>query len=562
MTVDRSETKWNGWGWEHEPDELTHNDRVWEWIAAELGMGALLTTPAVPIEDVELAPTRLTPEALNALAEVVGEAWVKISETERACHARGKSYHDLLYLRAGNLEGATPDAVVYPGDPLETLEVIQRCAQLNVAVVPTGGGTSVVGGVTAAPGAGQNGVVVVNATRMNRVLTIDEEALTAVVEAGIYGPDLEENLNAQGFTLGHFPQSFEFSTLGGWIAARGAGQQSNKYGKAESWLVSTKLATPKGFWTTECFPASAAGPDLNKVVLGSEGTLGIITEATVKIHPAPEAKDYRGYLFNDFASGVAAAREMVQARLPVAMVRLSDASETYFFRAFSDAQKGASPLRRLKKAIEAGYLKLRGVAKAPCLMIIGAEGRKQNVDAVRRAAEDVARRHNALAIGPSAGKRWFEGRFHGPYARDPMLDHGLGVDTLETATRWSNLVHLHEAVAVAIDKAIAEGLPNQGARGIVMGHISHSYTDGASLYFTFVFPRDLEHDVGQWRAIKKAASEAIVEHGGTITHHHGIGTDHLDWMVDEKGPIGVSVLRALKADLDETGIMNPGKLIS
>jgi alkyldihydroxyacetonephosphate synthase len=227
MAVDRSETRWNGWGWTEQLDELSHNDRVWEWIARELNMGALLATPAVPLEEVELPAPRLAPDTLKALAEVVGEAWVKVSRQERASHARGKSYHDLLHLRAGNLADTTPDAVVYPGNPLETLE-------------------SVVGGVNASPGESHDGVIVLNTTRMSRVLTIDEEALTAVVEAGVYGPDLEEQLAEKGFTLGHYPQSFQFSTLGGWIAARGAGQQSNKYGKAESWLVCAKLATPKG----------------------------------------------------------------------------------------------------------------------------------------------------------------------------------------------------------------------------------------------------------------------------------------------------------------------------
>ncbi len=561
MTIDRSETHWNGWGWLDELDTLSHNDAVWEWMAAELGMGALLATPAVPLEDIDLPSSRLSGAILNALAEVVGEAWVKVSKFERASHARGKSYHDLLHLRAGNLGEVTPDVVIYPANPLETLEIIERCAERTIAVVPTGGGSSVVGGVTATPGEGQAGVVVLDTTRMNRVLTIDEEAMTAVVEAGIYGPDLEEQLAEHNLTLGHFPQSFQFSTLGGWIAARGAGQQSNKYGKAERWLVSTKLATPKGFWTTECFPASAAGPNLNDLVLGSEGTIGVITEATVRVQRKPEARDYRGYLFSDFAKGVAAARTIIQARMPVAMVRLSDENETHFFRTFSEAQSPKSFGRKLKKKLEFWYLKSKKVADRPCLMIIGIEGTKTQVAATQKATKAVTKKHGALAIGTSAGKRWFEGRFHGPYIRDPMMDHGLGVETLETSTRWSNVLHLQAAMIPTIDEAIRETVPNQGAHGIVMGHISHSYTDGASLYYTFVFPRDLDREVAQWHTIKKAATEALIEHGGTISHHHGVGTDHAEWMVEEKGPLGLSVLKAIKDELDEAGIMNPGKLI-
>jgi len=561
MTVNRNDTRWNGWGWDEQVDELSHNYRVWNWIAEELGLSALQTTPPVPLEDIDLAPSRLTTPDLGALSDVVGESHVKVSPRERAFHARGKSYHDLLYLRAGNLKSTTPDAVIYPANQLETLEIIQRCAERNIAVVPTGGGTSVVGGVNAETGERQNVVIALNTTRMNRVLTVDEENMTAVVEAGVYGPDLEVQLGEHGFTLGHFPQSFEFSTLGGWIAARGAGQQSIKYGKAETWFVSAKLATPKGFWTTECFPASAAGPDLNDIVLGSEGTIGVITEATVKIRKKPEAKDYRGYLFRDFASGVSAAREMAQARLPLAMVRLSDETETHFFRAFSEAQKPDSFMRRIKKTMETRYLKWKGMPARPCLMIVGAEGQGPAVASAVRAAEAIARSHKALPIGASAGKRWYEGRFHGPYARDPMLDHGLGADTLETSTRWSNILHLHGALGPAIESGIRDTMSDRARHGIVMGHISHSYTDGASLYYTFVFPRELESEVRQWQSIKKVATEAIIEHGGTISHHHGVGTDHASWIVEEKGPIGVGVLKAVKAELDAGGIMNPGKLI-
>jgi len=560
MGVDRTETRWNGWGWTEHLDTLSHNQGVWYWIARELGMSALLTTPALPLSEIELPPSRLPTAALNALAEVVGEAWVKDGKFERASHARGKSYHDLLHLRAGDLE-TVPDAVVYPANPLECLDVVQRCAERDLAVVPTGGGSSVVGGVTAECLPDQRGVVVLDTTRMMRVLTIDEVAMTAVVEAGIYGPDLEEALAEKGFTLGHFPQSFQFSTLGGWIAARGAGQNSNKYGKAESWLVGTKLATPKGFWTTECFPASAAGPNLNDIVLGSEGSLGVITEATIKIQKMPEVQDYRGYMFNSFEQGLEAARTIAQAKLPVAMVRLSDEAETHFFRSFSDAQKKQSFGRQLKKQIESMVLKAKGIGEKPCVMIIGVEGSKQGTNATVNAAAAIVRKFGGKTIGKGVGKSWLEGRFHGPYARDPMLDHGLGVDTLETSTRWSNIQHLQGAMIEAIDQSMRDNIPFDNAHGIVMGHVSHSYADGASLYYTFVFPRDLDHEIEQWAAIKKAASEAIMEHGGTISHHHGVGTDHVPWMVEEKGPIGLSVLKAIKEDLDTANIMNPGKLV-
>ncbi len=561
MGINRTKMRWNGWGWADAPDPLSGNEAVWEWMASELGMGALMLTPAIPLEEIELPASRLSITALNGLAEIVGEEWVKTTKSDRASYARGKSYHDLLHLRAGNLSDA-PDAVVFPANPLETLEIVQACSERHIALVPTGGGSSVVGGVTASPGKDQQGVVVLDTTRMGRVLTTDTDAMTAVVEAGAWGPELEEQLNEFGLTLGHYPQSFEFSTVGGWIAASGAGQQSSKFGRATRWLVGAKLATPKGFWTTECFPGSAAGPNLTDLVLGSEGTIGVITEATVRVQKKPQVKDYRGYLFKSFADGVTAARRISQAKLPVAMVRLSDADETHFFRTFSDAQKKKSFGRSIKKAIERQVLKSNGVPDRPCVMIIGIEGHQHDVDICQKKTAHIAKSLGAMAVGKSPGTQWYQGRFHGPYARDPMLDHGLGVDTLETSTRWSNIANLHETVLAAIDKAMREGAPVAGTHGIVMSHISHTYVDGASLYFTFVFPRDLEREVPQWLAIKKAATETIVEQGGTISHHHGVGTDHAAWLIEEKGPVGMNVLRAIKTELDANGVMNPGKLIS
>ncbi|MCP4641188.1 MAG: FAD-binding oxidoreductase [bacterium] len=386
------------------------------------------------------------------------------------------------------------------------------------------------------------GVVTVDMTRMDRVLSIDKEALVARVEAGIYGPQLEEALQAEGFTLGHYPQSFEFSTLGGWIAPRSAGHQSNKYGKAEQWTVSARLATPNGFWTTASFPGSAAGPQLRDMVAGSEGILGIITEAEVRIERVPDVKDYRGYVFAEFAAGVAATREMMQEGVPTAMIRLSDLEETHFYHALHSGGAGDDPVLF-------------------CLMLVGIEGDEGIVAWARERSRAIIERHGGMHMGEELGEVWYKGRFEMPYLRDPMMDRGLGVDTLETATRWSNLVHLHDVTVAAIKGAMAANMPSDTARGICLAHVSHSYRDGASLYFTFAFPRALDREVGQWLAIKKAASDTIVSNGGTISHHHGVGVDHLPWIAQEKGEAGMVALRAVKRALDPRGILNPGKLL-
>ena len=282
-----------------------------------------------------------------------------------------------------------------------------------------------------------------------------------------------------------------------------------------------------------------------------------MTEATVRIRPVPQARDYRGYLFRDFESGTAAIRAAAQSGVGATMLRLSDAAETRFYRAFGAVGKK----RRLPDRIAQMVLDSRGFDAKACALIAGFEGSRGEVDLARKTFDGIAKKHRAMALGEGQGRRWLAGRFHGPYLRDPMMERGAGVDTLETATRWSNLETLYVAVRDALDKAMRESAPRDGAHGIVQCHISHSYPDGASLYFTYIFPRALEREVEQWRAIKTAASDAIVAHGGTISHHHGVGQDHLPWMAAEKGSLGIDVLRAVKMALDPKGVMNPGKLI-
>jgi len=544
MGIDRLKLRWNGWGWIDGPDVLGDKaDAVWDWMGKTMGVDPLPSTPAKPLSEIALPEVRLGEDTVAKLKGLLAPERVKTDDYERAFHARGKSYHDLLWLRAGRLDTA-PDVVVYPVSGEECLAVVRFAAKENIAVVPFGGGSSVVGGVTAQAGPGQAGVMTVDMTLMNQVLDIDEEALVARVQAGMYGPQIEDALQARGYTLGHYPQSFEFSCLGGWIAPRSAGHQSNKYGKAEEWLVSATVATPQGMWTTAGFPGSAAGPQSRDLVAGSEGILGVISEAEIKIHPVPEVKDYRGYVFTDFAAGVAAAREMMQARVATAMIRLSDKPETFFYNALDSGGAGAD-----------------GPAQF-CVMLVGLEGGKTSVDAALERSRAIIKGHGGIHMGEGLGKKWYAGRFETPYLRDPMMDRGLGVDTLETATRWSNLVHLHEVTSRAIADALEANAARPGARGIVMGHVSHAYADGASLYFTFAFPRALDREIEQWLAIKKAASDAICANGGTISHHHGVGTDHLPWIAQEKGPIGMDALRAVKERLDPAGILNPGKLLA
>ena len=565
MTIERRKLRWNGWGLAHATFELGAREQaVWAYIAAALGRERLTPSPAVPLPEIELAPPRLGEATLAALHGVVGSEHVKTDRYERAFHARGKSYLDLIALRAGELGDQVPDAVVYPGDAEEVQTLVDLAVTHDLALVPYGGGSSVVGGVTAQRGNHQ-AVVTVDMTRMRNLLTLDEVSHCATLEAGVYGPDLEAQLQARGFTLGHYPQSFEFSTLGGWVAARGAGQQSNRYGKAEKWLLGARLAPPRGAWHTESFPASAAGANTNQLVLGSEGTLGIITEATVRIHPVPQLRDYRGYLFKSFAEGAAAVREIVQRQLPVAMLRLSDASETHFLQTFSAAQHPPGAATRIGSRVVAW----RGYGEGRCLLLVGLEGEREAVLDAQPLTRCACARHGGLAIGTSPGRKWYARRFMMPYLRDPLLDRGVAVETLETATRWSNLLPLYHDIDAAIREALRRNAASPDDRAIVMCHVSHAYEDGASLYFTMVFPQRLADSPAasaaaaraQWLAIKHAATEAMVHGGGTISHHHGVGTDHAPWRAREKGPVGLAALTAVKHSLDPGGAMNPGKLL-
>lgn len=550
MRYRRDELRFNGWGLRSQTYDLHGRDEaVWAFVRDTLGMDRLPDTPAARLEDLALPEVALSDDDVAALAAVVGDEHLRTDDYERAFHAVGKSYYDLLRIRAGDLPGV-PDAVAYPARHEDVQRLLEVCAERGLAVVPFGGGSSVVGGVEARRG-DERGLITVDTTRLDRLVGLDETSLTATFGAGIYGPELEDVLQARGYTLGHYPQSFEFSTLGGWVAARSAGQQSNRYGSAAKWLVCARVATPSGEWRTRAFPASAAGPDLNHLIAGSEGTLGVITEVTVKIHPRPEARDFVSFMFRDFDRGVEAVRRITQAELGVATLRLSDVDETRFYGAF----------RNVLKPSKVQELALDTLGKvgfdAPCVLMVGFEGPASVVRGAWGRAFAIATRSGGLYVGRGPGNSWYENRFSMPYLRDPLMDHGVGLDTLETSTTWSNVPRLYQAVT----GAIRDAMDARGHAGVVLAHLSHTYLEGTSLYFTFLFPRELDDEVAQWRQIKEAASRAISEHGGTISHHHGVGLDHAHWLPPEKGALGMGVLEATKARVDPDGIMNPGKLV-
>ncbi|HEX5119242.1 MAG TPA: FAD-binding oxidoreductase [Pseudonocardiaceae bacterium] len=499
-------------------------------------------TPAVPEAELVVPESVLPAAAASALAGLVGAEHVRVDRESRLGRAGGLSYLDLLRYRTG-AGLVVPDAVVLPGDPAEVASVVRTCAQLGVGVVPFGGGTSVVGGVAPLRG-DKTAVVAVDLVRLDKLVSVDPVSRMAVLQAGVRGPDAERLLGQRGFTLGHYPQSFERATIGGFAATRSAGQASSGYGRFEDMVVGLRLATPRGEWRLGVAPASAAGPDLRSVVVGSEGAFGIVTEVTVRVRPAPTHRRYEAYAFNGWQRGVAAVRALAQGDALATVTRLSDMEETDI--ALVSAGGAAEAALR-------GYLRARGV-REPCLLVVGWEARSAGeLKRMRARTGRVLRAAKPVALGTRPGESWLKGRFGGPRQRDALLDVGVCVETLETAGYWSALGALRDRVRTALH----DTLPG----AIVMCHLSHAYETGASLYFTVLAPRD-ENAISQWHRAKDAASRAIVaEPAGTITHHHAVGVDHKPYLEAEIGEVGGEVLAAIKQVVDPTGIMNPGKLI-
>jgi alkyldihydroxyacetonephosphate synthase len=534
------DAKWWGWG---DPAVKPRLDDAALGVLRER-IGELELWPlAHSLEEFELPPAKQLP---RALIEVAGEACVFGNDEDRLRHATGRGYVDLVRLRSGTLEAA-PDAVLMPRSPAALQRVLEVCSAEAVAVVPFGGGTSVVGGVEPVRG-GHSRLVSLDLGAL-RDVAVDERSLTARLGAGLRGPEAEAALARGGLTLGHFPQSFEYATVGGFAATRSAGQASSGYGRFDALVSSVRLLAPAGELTTLETSHTAAGPALRELAIGSEGVLGVIPDVTVRVRPAPTIKRYEAWMAESFEAGSEIVRALAQGPGLPEVIRVSDEEET-------EGTLALSGPRGLSGRLFGGYLGLRK-RRGGALVIVGFEGDEEHVARKRALTVRALREGGAAYLGQAAGNAWEHGRYQGPYLRDALMEMGAMVETLETSHTWSRFGELHTAVSEAIRGALAE----QGTPGLVFCHLSHAYADGASLYFTFISRARRGAEIEQWRAVKQAASEAIVAHGGTITHHHAIGRDHRPYMEAEIGQSGLEVLRAVKNQLDPAGIMNPGKLL-
>lgn len=527
--------RWNGWG--EDTVEVALNGEALAFLEDRIGKGMPPHDAGFDAVCAAIPAGRLPPHPL-----------VDDAATTRALHALGQSLPDWLRLRHGRL-GPVPDGVAFPESAEQVRALLAYARGCGAAVIPYGGGTSVAGHVNVADAACPT--LCVDMRRMRSLAALDREAQLATFGAGVTGPDLEAQLRAHGYTLGHFPQSFEYSTLGGWVVTRSSGQQSLRYGRIEQLFAGGRVETPAGTLEIPTFPASSAGIDLREMVLGSEGRLGILTEARVRVTRLPEHEAFHAVFFPDWEHAEQAVRTLAQARLPLSMLRLSNTLETTTMLALAGHARQVGLLER--------YLGWRGCGAGKCMLMLGVSGARAQAQSALRAALQIARGMRGVHVGRALGERWRHGRFRNVYLRNTAWRQGYAIDTVETAVDWPGVARTMRAVESAAGEAFAA----HGERVHAYTHLSHLYVQGASVYSTFVYrlAGDFETDLARWRSLKRAVSDAIVAHGGTISHQHGVGTDHAPWLAAEKGELGLAAMRALLRQFDPDGRMNPGKLV-
>jgi len=544
--------KW--WGWGNEDVEFHANAHPGFWPYAKQVLEIQrddFSRRAWKLESVELAEPCLDERFVNKLHSLLNPRQLSQQPKDRVIHAYGKGFRDLFRLRCGLATGA-PDLVVYPESEQDVALTLRAAAERDVAVIPFGGGSNISGCLERMEA--RRMMVSLDMRRMRRVLAVDARSYTARIEAGIFGPDLEQQLGAQGMTLGHFPDSFLHSTLGGWIATRSAGMQSDKYGKIEDMVIALRMVTPEGVLATRTVPKSSSGIDVNHLCIGSEGTLGVITEATMRIHPRPERRVVPGYLFPEFEGGIEAIHECVRQECTPAMVRLNDPDKTALSMAFRPpATRVSQAIGKLFKT----YLRVKGFAlPRACLMLTAFEGSRDGVARRLRQVESIYRRFGAVGLGASSGKSFEATKYDFPHIRDFLLDRDVTTDVSETSTVWSNILPLYRETMSALRASILES----GVRPWAGCHISHTYQSGASVYFTFGFKQQPGREMEQYLGVKRVAQQSFIDHGATLSHHHAVGTEHLPWLAADISPLGVRAVAALKRGLDPANIMNPGRL--
>ncbi|HLM21816.1 MAG TPA: FAD-binding oxidoreductase [Propionibacteriaceae bacterium] len=549
--------KW--WGWGVEGVSFHHENkpafRPFVINAIDLDVN---TPPIAPmsLDDLSIPAPMISDQLLAELIDAVGAENAVKDDLDRLVHTYGKSLRDLLRIRAGDIP-RVPDAVVYPGNEAEVQLIVDRAVAADAVIIPYGGGSNISGSLHA-PDDETRTVISADLGRLNQVIDIDEDSGLARIQAGAQGPDLEEQLGKRGWTLGHFPDSFTHSTLGGWVATRSSGMQSDKYGDISDIARGMRVVMPGKVLEVRPLPHTSTGPSVREMVLGSEGRLGVITEVTVQVHRIPEVRLILGYLFPSWEASLAAMHDISTSDAHPSITRVSDARET----AFSFATRKKSSRISISSLISRGLMKVlerRGWdLDAVCLSFIGYEGGKAHVARQKKIVKEIVGKHGGIVVGKGPGELYDQKKFDTPYIRDFLLDRGAVGDVSETAAPWSKLLPLYNNVIAAAEKVYAQ----LGVAGWIMCHLSHSYHSGACLYFTFAFKHDGVDPLGQYEPLKNAIQQAFVDCGGTLSHHHAVGTEHAAWLEQDISAPGVHMIDGLFTAMDPGRNFNPGKIIT
>ena len=527
--------QWNSWG--DSRVKMTVNAKARQFLQGLLGQ-------ASPLADATLSAVMAKVPA----SRLPAHPFIHTDAETRVRHARGQSLPDWLAWRSGDIP-VFPDGVALPNTSEQVAELLALAKQHNWVVIPYGGGTSVVGHIN--PVADERPILTLALTRLNSLIKLDESSQLATIGAGANGPHLEALLKPHGYTLGHYPQSFELSTLGGWIASRSSGQQSLHYGRIEQLFAGGRVETLNGTLDIPTVPASSAGPDIREMIMGSEGRFGVITEAVVRINRCPEAEQFCVYFVPDWAKAKNAVRELVQQKIPLSMVRLSNAEET---RTQLTLAGHAMAIAGLEKV-----LNWRGAGAGKCMLTIGFTGSPQRIKFAQAEVNRILKNYDSVATGQTLGKRWHHNRFRAPYLREALWQLGYAVDTLETAVDWQKVT----PYMTDVEQALRQALSDENESVLAFSHLSHLYTQGSSIYTTYVYrvADSYERTFARWQKLKADASQVIVKHGGTISHQHGVGQDHAPYLQAEKGVLGVAALQALATHFDTDKRLNPHKLL-
>ena len=546
--------KWWGWGLEGRSYSYADKPKFPSFVKQVIGVD--ITQPVPGVRDfatLDVPESRLSPQLRDELVRILGADYVVTDDEYRVIHAFGKGVRDLVRVRRGDF-GRIPDVVLYPATEDEVVLLVDAVVAANGVLIPFGGGSNIVAALEARPDE-QRQVVSVNLGRMNKVLEIDETSGLARIQAGVLGPDMEEQLNAKGWTMGHFPDSFVWSTLGGWIATRSTGMQSDKYGDIADITRGLRMVMPGQVLDLRPLPSYSSGPSVREMVLGSEGRLGIITEAWMNVHRLPEVRDIQAYFFPTYEAGLDACREIMESDVELMMARVSDAAETKFTMANGKRSRGISALA--SKVIQKMMVRRGWDLDLIALSFLGFEGTKKHVRYVKKVVSRIVKKHGGMGVGSGPGKLYDQKKFDIPYIRDFLLDRGIPADVSETSTPWAYTKQIHDNTVAAAQRAFEE----TGYRGFIMCHLSHSYHSGACQYFTFAIADGSETNLDSYDHVKRAIQQSFMDNHGTVSHHHGVGEEHSPWMDQDISPAGVFIQRKLFEGVDPGENLNPGKIV-